>query len=106
MTQPSSLTYFRDRWPDDPIPDGEWEWCLYEISYEQDAVLRTVEIYPDGRITRNSIEIEQRHGDDCPSLIDCSLEEGFAGASPEEIGSEAFQEHWNLGTDQPFWFVR
>ena len=104
MTQP--LTYCRDRWPDDPIPHGEWEWCLYEISYDRDAVLRTVEIYPDGRITRNSIEIEQRNGDDCPSLIDCSLEEGFAGASPQEIDASEFEENWKLGTDQPLWFVR
>ena len=66
MTQSSSLAYFRGRWPDDEIPDGEPEWVLYEISYEQDAVLRAVDIYPDGRITRNGVEIEERNGDHCP----------------------------------------
>ncbi len=105
MKQSASLTYFRGCWPDEEVPDGYPEWVLYEISYEQDAVLRAVDIYPDGRTTRNSIEIEERNGDHCPSLIDCSLAEGFADAPLQEINRDEFEDHWEHGTDEPFWFV-
>lgn len=106
MTPPAPLQYFRGRWPDEIVPDGEAEWCLYEISREKDAVLRTVELFADGRITRNSIEIEQRHGDACPSLIDTSLDDGFAGADLIEIDQATFEDYWRRGTDTPFWFGR
>ncbi|WP_447760225.1 hypothetical protein [Sphingopyxis panaciterrae] len=106
MKQAPFLAYFRGRWPEEEIPDGEPEWVRYETSYEQDAVLRAVNIYRDGRITRNSIEIEERNGDRCPSLIDCSLTEGFADAPLKEIDRDEFEEHWERGTDEPFWFVR
>jgi hypothetical protein len=106
METTGSLEYYRGRWPEPTVPKGEPEWSFYEISREQDAVLRAVDLYPDGKVTRNSIEIEQRHGDECPSLIDCSLNEGFAGADLITIDRGEFEQFWNRGTDVPFWFVR
>jgi hypothetical protein len=101
-----TLEYFRGRWPDPEVPAGEAEYYLYEISRERDAVIRTVDLYSDGRVTRNSIDIEQRNGDHCPSLWDCSLADGFTDADLIEISQNEFEEYWRRGIDEPFWFAR
>ena len=44
--------------------------------------------------------------DECPSLIDCSLDDFFAVADLDEISREQFEEVWTKGVDTPFWFVR
>jgi hypothetical protein len=77
---------------------------LYEVDRAADAVLRTVEVFADGRVARNSIALEERHGDKCRSLIGTSLD----GLLPwvEEITCEQFEEWWTKGVDTPFWFVR
>ncbi len=67
-------------------------------------MVRGVDVFADGRITRNSLELEQRHGDECPSLIDQSLGVGFAEAPLEEIARDAFERLWERGRDLPFWF--
>jgi len=42
--------------------------------------------FPDGRIARNSADLEQRHGDECPSLIDYySLDDVLAVVEPDEV---------------------
>jgi hypothetical protein len=69
-------------------------------------VLRTVHVFADGRIARNSIALEERHGDKCPSLIDGSLEPLFADGKLEEILREQFEKWWTKGVDTPFWFPR
>ena len=96
--------HFRARWPDSDVPDGEPLWFLYEVDTETDAVLRSVEVYPEGKITRNSVELEQRKGDVCPSLIDTSLVEGFKGIEKQDIAASEFEELWIRGVDTPFWF--
>jgi hypothetical protein len=106
MGDTAPTAYFRGRWPDAEVPPGEPLWLHYEIDFGADAVLRSVDVFADGCITRNSIELEQRHGDACPSLIDCSLDEGFARAKLEEIPRETFEALWDKGVDTPFWFPR
>jgi hypothetical protein len=64
-----------------------------------------VYLFPDGAVARNSIEIEQRDGRPCLSLIDCSLAEGFNGVEFGEISPDEFNELWTKGTDKPFWNV-
>jgi hypothetical protein len=98
--------FYRARWPDSEVPADSPLWLHYEVSRSADAVLRTVDVFEDGRVNRNSIEIEQRNGDDCPSLIDCSLIEGFADVDLEEMPRAAFEALWKRGVDTPFWFVR
>ena len=98
--------YYRGRWPQEQVPKGEPLWLFYEVDKVAGAVLRTVDVFPDGRIARNSVELEQRHGDECPSLIDCSLDDFFAVANLDEISREQFEEVWTNGVDTPFWFVR
>ncbi|QIG81590.1 hypothetical protein [Stakelama tenebrarum] len=78
---------------------------LYEIDRSADAVLRTIEIFEDGRITRNSIDLEQRNGYHCPSLIDCSLNEGFDGVGVEAMPHDEFEALWAKGVDTPVWFA-
>jgi len=64
--------------------------------------LPTVDVFPDGSIARNSVDLEQRHGDECPSLIDYSLDDVFAVAKPDEVSREQFEELWTMGVDAPF----
>jgi hypothetical protein len=98
--------YYRGRWPEEQVPDGEPLWLFYEVDRVAGVVLRTVEVFPDGRIARNSVELEQQHGDECPSLIDCSLEDFFADADLDEMPREQFEDLWTKGVDTPVWFVR
>jgi hypothetical protein len=104
MNESSTLRYLRVRWPEAEAPVGEPLWFLYEVDQAEDVVVRSVEIFPDATITRNSIALEQRNGDDCPSLFDCSLSEGFAGVELDEILAAEFERFWRQGTDKPFWF--
>lgn len=105
MSENSPLTYYRGRWPHEIVPKGSPLWLLYEVDEAADDVLRSVEVFPDGRITRNSIELEQRNGDHCPSLIDVGWHEGVAEAKLEKISAETFEELYRRGADTPFWFV-
>lgn len=98
--------HVRARWPDAEVPEGEPEWLLYELDEHADAVIRSVYLFADGAVTRDSIEIEQRHGEPCPSLIDTSLADGFAGVELAELSAEEFEQAWSRGVDQPFWNVR
>jgi hypothetical protein len=99
-------SYYRTRWPDEIVPEGEPLWQLYEVDEAADNVLRTVNVFPDGRITRNSVELEQRNGDECPSLFDCGWHEGIDGVQLLKISAEAFEELYRQGIDTAFWFVR
>jgi len=96
--------YAKCPWPDEKAPAGEPSWLFYEIDESADAVTRSVWIYADGLVTRNSIEIEERSGESCPSLIDCSLEQGFEGADLEAITADQFEQVWDSGVDTPFWY--
>ena len=97
-----TLRHVRARWPEPQVPKGEPLWLLYEIDDQNDAVTRSVELFPDGTASRNSIEIEERNGRPCPSLIDTSLVEGFSDIDLEEISREEFAVAWTSGTDKPF----
>ncbi|MBB4100464.1 DUF6881 domain-containing protein [Sphingomonas kyeonggiensis] len=98
-------TYFGLPWPEPDLPPGEPEWMYYEIDVSRDAVCRSIEVFPDGRIERNSIEIEERGGRDCPSLIDVALKDGFEGTEPREMSRADFEKLWLNGVDTPFWNV-
>jgi hypothetical protein len=106
MSQNPPRTCFRARCPDEIVPEDEPLWYLYEVDEAADAVLRSVEVFPDGRIARNSVELEQRNGDECPSLMDMSWHEAAAEMPLEKISAETFEELYRMGVDTPFWFVR
>lgn len=99
-------TYFRLPWPEVDVPAGEPSWLYYEIDKKNDAVRRSIEVFPDGRITRNSIEIEERDGRPCSSLIDTSLDDGFGDGEPLAMSPVEFEDLWRQGVDTPFWNVR
>jgi hypothetical protein len=104
MNQRSPFEYFRLRWPENVVPADSPVWLLYEVDRAEGAVIRTVEIYEDGRAYRNSIAIEERGGQNCPSLIGDSLSDGFAGTDPEMLTQSEFNRLWETGVDRPFWF--
>lgn len=98
------LLHIRLRWPDEKVPTGEPLWLLYEIDELADSVLRTVGIHEDGSIFRNSIEIEERGGGKCPSLIGDSAKKAFGDTVPEILNKAEFQRLWEQGVNKPFWF--
>ena len=98
------MRHIRARWPDAVVPPGEPEWLLYELDEAADQVTRSVELFPGGRVQRNSIEIEERKGDSCPSLWDVSIIEGLEGLTPTEISASEFEGVWRTGIDAPFWY--
>lgn len=100
------LKHLRARWPEIDVRPGEPMWLLYELDEQVDAVVRSADVFADGSVTRNSIEIEEREGKPCPSLIDCSLAEGFDGVDAKQITLEEFETVWARGVDKPFWNVR
>lgn len=104
MSDTTALEYLRARWPDESVPVGAPEWLLYEIDRNMDAVLRIVELFGDGSITRNSVWIEQRSGQSCESLFEETLERAFEGAPLETITPQEFEACWERGVDTPFWF--
>lgn len=106
MSENAPRSYYRGRWPDEIIQEGEPLSLLYEVDEAADIVLRSVEVFADGHITRDSVELEQRNGDYCPSLFDGSWREGVADAKLERISVETFEEFYQQGVDVPFWFVR
>lgn len=100
------VTYYRAAWPDPVVPEESPEWTFYEVDWDADAVTRTVEVFKDGRVERDSLELEERKGDSCPSLVDMSLDDAFAGVCLDEVEIPAseFEAMWNRGVDTPFWF--
>jgi len=69
-----------------------------------DVVLRTVEVFADGRIERDSIALEERKGDKCPSLVEGPFMETVRNVPLDLIPAVEFEERWEGGTDTPFWF--
>ena len=99
-----SIRYYRARWPEVVVPEGEPSWFYYEVDHGSDVVTRAIEIFDSGTIKRNSLELEQRHGDHCLSLIGDSWSDLAANAVLEELPGEQFEELWLQGIDAPFWF--
>jgi len=56
-----NIECYRGRWPDPEVPPHEPTWLTTRIA---DVVLRTVNVFADGRIERNSIALEERKGTD------------------------------------------
>ena len=101
----AGLRYYRCRWPDETVPDGEPLWLHYEVDRTADAVLRTVEVFPDATVTRNSIAIDQpKEGPRSRSLLEYSFDDLVRGDHRDETSRAAFEELYARGTDRPFWF--
>jgi len=109
MTSPSipdlnSIECYRGRWPDPDVPLGEPTWLYYEIDTVADVVLRTVDVFADGRIERNSIALEERKGDRCPSLVEGPFMDTVRSAPLDPIPAVEFEELWQRGRDTPVLF--
>jgi len=97
----SMLNYFRGRWPDDEVPAGEPLWSHYEVDPTLDVVLRSVEVFVDGHLERNSIELEERCGRPCVSIVHGPFMSVAAQAQLESIGAGDFEKLWERGVDKP-----
>ena len=98
------MACFRARWPEADVPPYEPVWLYYEVDTAADLVLRTIHVYADGRIERDSVAIEQRKGDHCPTLVDGPFMRFVHEAWLDPIPSSTFGALWERGTDTPFWF--
>ena len=102
MTEIVARDYYRGRWPEEPIPDGEPIWLFYEVDKLATRCCELVTYSPMGALLATVWYMSSGTGDECPSLIDCSLGDLFDGGKLEEIPCEQFEE----GIDAPVWFVR
>jgi hypothetical protein len=100
----NSIRCYRARWSDPDVPPGEPTWLYYEVDTAAVVVLRTVDVFADGRIKRDSIALEERKGDRCSSLVDCSFIETMRSIPLDLIADIEFEKLWQRGTDTPFWF--
>ncbi len=102
----SSCVYYRSRWPEEIVPAGEPLWMYDEVDLEADCVLRTVDVFPDGTITRNSIEIDQpKDGRKFSSLLDVSWVD-IDQSHFTEISRDEFERLYARAVDRPFWFPK
>ncbi|MDR7033514.1 hypothetical protein [Mesorhizobium sp. BE184] len=97
------LRCYKGRWPDEIVPVDEPAWLYYEVDVVADNIIRSLHIFQDGRIERNSVALEERNGDICPSLTDQPFLV-HARDHLEEISPSEFASLWSRGIDKPFWF--
>jgi hypothetical protein len=97
------IRYYRATWPDEEAPPGEPKWYLYEVDLEKDNVLRDVQIFDDGSVNRNSLDIEARYGPRFDSLCDSPFLPLIDEVPMTEITQEEFQSYWSRGRDRSFW---
>jgi hypothetical protein len=100
----NSIECYAGRWPDPEVPPDEPTWLYFEVDTVADVVLRTVDVFADGRIERNSIALEERKGDRCVSLVGGPFMETVRGVPLDQITALEFEDLWRQGTDTPFWF--
>ena len=95
------LEYYRGRWPEEVTPDGEPELLLYAVDIETDCVLKTVDIYPDGRLERNNFELVARYGGEFTSLVEGSFKELTSDWDLDVIEEFEFVCLYEKSTDKP-----
>lgn len=98
------IVHFRLRFPDEVVPEENPEWFFYEVDTSTDNVLRMVNIFTDGRVTRDSVEIEERSGIACPSVLDFPFSQDMDELLLETISPEEFEQLWKTGVDTAFWY--
>ena len=54
---------------------------------------------------RDSVALEERNGDSCPSLVDGPFMQTVADVPLEEVRPDEFETLWEQGVDEPYWFV-
>jgi hypothetical protein len=96
------LLYFRGRWPEEEVPPGEPTWLHYEVYPNEDAVLRAVEIFADGRSERSSLALESRDGFPCLSIVHGPFMEHVAEWPVRPMTAEEFERLWECSIDKPF----
>jgi hypothetical protein len=95
------LTYIQVPWPENPVPEGEPVWLFYEVDEAQDNVLRSVERFADGRLVRNSTDLETRDGWPCVSLFHGSFRELTVEVPLQPFSGPEFEALWKYAQDKP-----
>jgi hypothetical protein len=96
------ISHFRGRWPDEAVPPEVPVWLHYEVDVASDVVLRSVEVFADGRSERNSVELEARDGFPCLSIVHGPFMQVVADAGLEPIDAQDFEELWRRSADKTF----
>ena len=79
---------------------------FYEVAAEADNVLRWVQIFADGSVARNSLEIEAAHGQRWESLTDGPFMAHLEDMDMLDCTADEFETAWARGKDTPFWNVQ
>lgn len=100
-----TLAYFKCRWPEETLPEGEPLWMYYEVVTERDIVTRIVDLYPNGDAIRDSLELDEREGPDQRDPKHRSLVHGpFLETLPDDVETISgieFCQIWDAATDNP-----
>lgn len=95
------LTYYRLPWPDAVVPPESPLEMLYEVQDED--VLKTVEIFADGRSERDSVESQAAVWGEFPSLIDVpwsEMKNDVPDLQAHSIGADEFERLWSSAADR------
>jgi hypothetical protein len=98
-----TIRHYQCPYPDEQIPPDMPIRFFYEVDVDADNVLRSVEIFADGSIARNSLEIEARHGQRWMSLSDGPFIENLEDIGLSACSADEFENAWANGKDTPFW---
>jgi len=82
------------------IPPDQPVWLHYEVDVVRDVVLRSVELFADGRSERNSVELEARDGFPCVSIVHGPFMQIVTDAGLELIDAEDFEELRRRSSDK------
>lgn len=98
------LVYFKGRWPEKIVPEGEPSWLYYEVDEKCDVVTRTIDLFSNGMAVRNSIKLAEREGLDQRQPEFHSLVHGpfleETGEFLDGISEREFVELWDLAADK------
>lgn len=95
------IEHFRGRWPEQVVPEGEPTWLLFEVEVNEDRVLRTVDVFEDGSMQRNSIALEERDGYPCLSIVEGPFMPLVRKVALEKVPAALFEGLWNDAEDRP-----
>jgi hypothetical protein len=90
------LIWCKGPWPEKTVPVGEPDWIYNEVETDTDCVIRTVDLYPDGRAVRNSVALSGGL-----SLVYADFwSDKEVRKLLTQISEEEFLEVWDKATDK------
>ncbi|MEM6727828.1 MAG: hypothetical protein AAF618_04950 [Pseudomonadota bacterium] len=98
--------YFKEPWPEEPVPEDAPRWTYYEVLEHRDVVSRRIEEFANGRLLRHSMDSAPLDARDQRDPEYRSLVHGpflaFAAENLEPISAQVFEDKWSKAEDGPW----